>query len=115
MHQKRLSRTPKRSMFLDHVALQAASFTTMLPLEEGHFALVTSRLATHNVSDQEWKAAVAELARVVAPGGRMIILELIDTLLGMRKRSAAFVDGKTWNPAWEARRCCSVSGCVKYS
>ena len=75
---------------LDHVALHTASFTTRLPFEDGHFALVTSSLAIHNVSTQERKAAITELARVTAQGGRMIILELMgyaagyeDTLRGV--------------------------------
>ena len=69
-------------MFLDHVALHAASFTTMLPFGEVHFALGPSSLATHNVSAQRRKAAVAELARVVAPGGGIILLELMGYAAG---------------------------------
>lgn len=49
----------------------------MLSFEEGHFALFTPSLAIHNVSAQERKAAIVELARVVVPEGRMIILELM--------------------------------------
>lgn len=67
---------------LDHVALHTNSFTTRLPFEDGHFALVTSSLAIHNVSAQERKYAIAELARVTSPGGQMIILELMGYVAG---------------------------------
>ena len=44
--------------------------------------LVTSRFAIHDVSAQRRKAAVAELARVVAPGGGIILLELMGYAAG---------------------------------
>lgn len=70
---------------LDHVALHTASFTTTLPFDDNHFALVTSSLAIHNVSAHERKVAVAELARITAPGGRIIILELMGYAQGYKE------------------------------
>ncbi|KAK1763069.1 hypothetical protein QBC33DRAFT_480563 [Phialemonium atrogriseum] len=61
---------------LDYAVLHTASFTERLPFADGVFSLVTSSLAIHNVSRDGQAAAVKEIARVCAPGGRVIIVDL---------------------------------------
>ena len=67
---------------LDRVALHTASFATRLPFENGHFALVTSSLAIREFLHKERKTVIMELARVTAPGGRIIILEPMGYAVG---------------------------------
>lgn len=51
-----------------------------LPFAEGSFDVVLSSLALHNIhSGAERRRAVAEIARVVAPGGRVALLDIRHT------------------------------------
>jgi SAM-dependent methyltransferase len=61
---------------LDYVVLNEASFTEPFPFEDGVFSLITSSLAIHNVAREGRSTAVAEIARVCAPGGTVIIVDL---------------------------------------
>lgn len=62
---------------LDNVVLHTTSFTEELPFADGVFSLVTSSLALHNVDFQGRQQAIAELARVCRPGGRVLIVDLM--------------------------------------
>lgn len=70
---------------LDHVALHSASFTNTCSFYNNPFALVTSSLALHAVSAHEKEVAAAELVRVAASGGRIIILELMGYAHGYKE------------------------------
>jgi ubiquinone/menaquinone biosynthesis C-methylase UbiE len=61
---------------LDHTVLHTASFTEKFPFADGSFSLIASSLAIHNVQREGQAAAVREIARVCAPGGRVIIVDL---------------------------------------
>lgn len=50
---------------------------TMLPFEAGRFGLVTASLSIHNIPSAEGRrSALREAARVLAPGGRLIVLDI---------------------------------------
>ncbi|KND93938.1 hypothetical protein TOPH_01568 [Tolypocladium ophioglossoides CBS 100239] len=59
-----------------HTVLHTASFTARLPFADAAFALVTSNLALHNAPREGRLAAVKEMARVCAPGGSIVIVDL---------------------------------------
>lgn len=61
---------------LDHVVLNTADFTQKLPFADGAFSLITSSLAIHNVSQEGQLLAIQEIARVLAPGGKVVIVDL---------------------------------------
>nr|WP_272902242.1 class I SAM-dependent methyltransferase [Brevibacterium daeguense] len=61
-----------------NVTVQAADVTA-LPFDSGTFDAVTSFLMLHHVVD--WRAAVAEVKRVLKPGGAFIGYDLTDTRL----------------------------------
>jgi SAM-dependent methyltransferase len=46
-----------------------------LPYENGAFDLVFTICVVHHVPPQQWRAFVAELARVVRPGGALVVME----------------------------------------
>jgi SAM-dependent methyltransferase len=52
---------------------------TQLPFDDGSFDVVTSYLMLHHVID--WPAALAEVSRVLRPGGRFLGYDLDDTRL----------------------------------
>jgi SAM-dependent methyltransferase len=55
----------------------AEADSTRLPFDDNHFDAAVSLLMLHHVID--WEAAIAELARVVRPGGRVVGYDLIAT------------------------------------
>lgn len=57
----------------------ARADVTSLPFRPGSFDTVTSYLMLHHVID--WTAALAEMARVLSPGGALIGYDLTDTRL----------------------------------
>ncbi|KAJ3560844.1 hypothetical protein NP233_g10568 [Leucocoprinus birnbaumii] len=59
-----------------HTILHTASFTEPFPFAESSFSLVTSNLAIHNAKREGRLVAVREMARVCAPGGKIIIIDL---------------------------------------
>lgn len=60
---------------LDHLVLHTADFT-QLPFQDGTMALVTASLSIHNADKASRKKAILEAARVLQPGGYLVILEL---------------------------------------
>lgn len=46
-----------------------------LPFGESAFDIVVSRLALHHIADP--RAAVAEMARIVRPGGRVMVIDMV--------------------------------------
>ncbi|KAL1847325.1 hypothetical protein Plec18167_001402 [Paecilomyces lecythidis] len=59
----------------DYVVLHTADFTE-LPFRNDSFALVTASLSIHNVGKQARNKAIKEAARVLRPGGYLVILDL---------------------------------------
>jgi demethylmenaquinone methyltransferase/2-methoxy-6-polyprenyl-1,4-benzoquinol methylase len=47
---------------------------TQLPFADGEFDLVTSSKATHHIP--EWEEALAEMCRVLRPGGHLVYADL---------------------------------------
>ncbi len=51
-----------------------------LPFDDAQFDVVTSSLVIHNISDRDERArAIGEMARVLRPGGRVIIVDIAAT------------------------------------
>lgn len=61
-----------------HASVQRADVTA-LPFEDGRFDMVTSYLMLHHVID--WEEALAEVSRVLKPGGAFLGYDLTDTRL----------------------------------
>lgn len=61
---------------VDTSVLHTASFTETFPFASDVFGLVTANLAIHNAKRDGRIAAVKEMARVTAPGGRIVIVDL---------------------------------------
>ena len=60
----------------ERVSVQTADMRK-LPFLDGHFDVVVSRAAVHNLySADERRAAIREIARVLAPGGRALIADV---------------------------------------
>ena len=62
----------------DRVELRTANMTA-LPFENEAFNLVLSSLAIHNVSGPGRNKAIEEAVRVLQPGGRLMIADLLAT------------------------------------
>lgn len=71
---------PLRNAALEGVADKVEVRTAdmrKLPFPDGHFDVVVSRAAIHNLpSADERQAAIREIARVLAPGGRALIVDV---------------------------------------
>jgi ubiquinone/menaquinone biosynthesis C-methylase UbiE len=50
-------------------------FAESLALEDGSFDVVTSSLALHHIDEDQRHAAAAEMARVLRPGGRVLVAD----------------------------------------
>lgn len=61
---------------LDISVLHTASFTETFPFVDSVFGLVTASLSIHNAKREGRIFAVKEMARVCAPGGRIVIVDL---------------------------------------
>lgn len=61
---------------LDQVILHTVDFTN-LPFKDETIGLVTASLSIHNADKAARQKAIAEVARVLRPGGFLIILELM--------------------------------------
>ena len=60
----------------ERVSVKTADMRT-LPFPDGHFDVVVSRAAIHNLDSADArKAAIREIARVLAPGGRALIVDI---------------------------------------
>lgn len=75
-----------------HTVLHTASFTARLPFADAAFTLVTSNLALHNAPRDGRLAAVKEMARVCAPGGTVVVIDLY----GYFKDHRATLEGLGW-------------------
>lgn len=51
-------------------------FSNRLPFDDGHFDAVLSTLFFHHLSDGDKRATAAEIRRVLAPGGRLVVADL---------------------------------------
>jgi SAM-dependent methyltransferase len=69
---------------LDHVVLHTANFIRDLPFKDGAFGVITASLSLHNVSATERQSAIDEMIRICAPGGCMIVLDLMGYVSGCR-------------------------------
>ncbi|KAJ6438386.1 histone acetylation protein 2 [Purpureocillium lavendulum] len=60
-----------------HTVLHTASFAERFPFADAAFSVVASNLALHNAARRDARrAAVREMARVCAPGGALVIVDL---------------------------------------
>lgn len=75
----------------DHVVLHTASFAE-LPLRDGSMGLVTASLSIHNADRPTREKAIASAARVLRPGGLLVILELAGYVGEYRK----VLEAKEW-------------------
>ncbi|TLM80264.1 MAG: methyltransferase domain-containing protein [Actinobacteria bacterium] len=53
-----------------------------MPFEDGSFDAVVSRLALHHIPAAVKERAIEEIARVLAPGGRVVLVDLREQTLG---------------------------------
>lgn len=60
---------------LDHAVLHTASFCNM-PFVDDSFAFISSSLSLHNASTKDQKAGILECARVLKPGGMILVVDL---------------------------------------
>jgi ubiquinone/menaquinone biosynthesis C-methylase UbiE len=71
------------------ITLETGDMTKM-PFPDGSFDLVVSSLAIHNVPSAEGRAAACrEIARVLRPGGKVVIVDLFSTGEYVKALSAA--------------------------
>lgn len=75
----------------DHVVLHTASFAE-LPFRDGSMGLVTASLSIHNADKPTREKAIASAARVLRPGGFLVILELAGYVGEYRK----VLEAKGW-------------------
>jgi SAM-dependent methyltransferase len=64
-----------------HLAFDVASATS-LPVETASIQVAASITVIHHLEHRDQDAAVAELARVVKPGGNALVIALLDTIPG---------------------------------
>ncbi|MRS12457.1 MAG: methyltransferase domain-containing protein [Actinobacteria bacterium] len=53
-----------------------------MPFDDGSFDVVVSRLALHHIPSDLKGQAIEEIARVLAPGGRVVLVDLREQTLG---------------------------------
>lgn len=68
----------------DYVVLHTADFT-QLPFRDGTMSLITASLSIHNADKASREKAIHEAARVLRPGGILVILELGGYMAEYRK------------------------------
>ncbi|KAH8900590.1 putative methyltransferase [Thozetella sp. PMI_491] len=78
---------------LDFTVLHNASFAEQLPFADGVFSLITASLSIHNAEKQGRIRAIKEAARVCAPGGKLIVVDLS----GFFNDHSATLKGEGWN------------------
>ena len=85
----------------DRVDLRTGDMTRM-PFEDGSFDVVLSALAIHNIKDpQDRRQAIDEAARVVRPGGRLVISDIQATLeYAERLRELGLADVRRRRLGW---------------
>jgi SAM-dependent methyltransferase len=72
-------RVKAASAELTNVEAVVASATS-LPLIDGSVDLVVSNYCLHHLTDREKRAALAEMLRVLTPGGRLVIADMMFSL-----------------------------------
>lgn len=95
----------------DRIQLHTADMTE-LPFPDASFDIVTSALAVHNISNSaDRRRAVAEMARVLKPGGRLMLADILHISDYAGELAGAMVDlecrglgvnywyGVPWRPA----------------
>ncbi|MBF6065191.1 methyltransferase domain-containing protein [Nocardia terpenica] len=85
----------------DRVEVQTADITR-LPFEDNSFDVIVSSLVIHNIASRAGRQqAVAEAARVLRPGGRLVIADLLATRRHARYlRELGFDDVLRRNLGW---------------
>jgi arsenite methyltransferase len=88
----------------DRVELRTADMTS-LPFEDNSFDLVVSNLAIHNVSKEKRDIAIQEVVRVVKPGGRVMIADIMGASQYVRKLKSLGINNVTerdlgWRMWW---------------
>jgi arsenite methyltransferase len=69
----------------DRIELHTADMTN-LPLPDDSVDLIVSSLAVHNIPGREGRAqAISEAARVLRPGGRLVLADLAETAVHVRQ------------------------------
>lgn len=64
----------------DRIELHTGDITTRLPFADNAFDLIISSLVVHNIPSAEGRrAAIDEAVRVLRPGGRIVIADLLHT------------------------------------
>ncbi|MCL2769561.1 MAG: methyltransferase domain-containing protein [Solirubrobacterales bacterium] len=86
-------RAKAASAELDNVAVALADATS-LPLVDGCAQLVVSNYCFHEMRDAEKELALGEVFRVLAPGGRLVIGDMMFSLNPARGRDRAVVASK---------------------
>jgi len=83
----------------DRVFVQAAD-ARRLPFRDRTFDVVLSSLVIHNIPDSaERDRAIREIARVLKPGGRVVVVDLAHTAHYARElRGAGMVDVRRSSP-----------------
>jgi ubiquinone/menaquinone biosynthesis C-methylase UbiE len=76
----------------DRVELRTADMAS-LPFETASFDLVVSNLAIHNVEKERRDGAVEEAVRVLRPGGRLMIADIMETGQYARKLRSLGMEG----------------------
>lgn len=84
-------RNAQREGVADCVALQTADMRR-LPFPDGAFDVVVTSLAIHNIRDPKGRQqALGEAARVLKPGGRLVIADFFTQRYGERLREVGMI------------------------
>lgn len=86
-------RVKASSAGLDNVETVLASAVS-LPLVDGIADLVVSNYCLHELRDAEKQRALAEIRRVLKPGGRLVMGDMMFSFNPMRSRDRRVVSGK---------------------
>lgn len=85
----------------DRVELHTADMTD-LPLADNSVDVIVSSLAVHNIPSRAGRAqAISEAARVLRPGGRLVLADLAETGAHVRQlRALGWTDARRRNLGW---------------
>jgi ubiquinone/menaquinone biosynthesis C-methylase UbiE len=74
-----------------------------LPYDDASFDVVTCTLVLHQVGHDSWRPVLAEIRRVLAPGGRLLLVDIsIDPSAGTTPHSHGIFDLDRLDPLLEA-------------
>ncbi len=86
----------------DDADLRVADLGRPLPFPDGAFDDVIASLVLHYLED--WGPALAEVRRVLSPGGRLIVAVdhpfAVQTLLGQAGKEADYFETHSWSEEW---------------